>query len=237
MKRPCWRRIRCCRSSRSSLRRPASTSSPAIFRSPRACWPSSPSTSPTTRKSRTPWPNWARLTQNPDTNIIKLPNISASVGQLVSCIRELQGRGYKLPDYPEDAKTDEEKALKARYGKCVGSSVNPVLREGNSDRRAPKAVKEFARKHPHSMGEWSQASRTHVSHMHHGDFYHGEKSMTHRRRPRRQDGTGHQVRQDHRAQTEGLAAGRRNHRQHVHEQESAAASSTRRKSTTPTRPA
>ena len=118
------------------------------------------------------------LTQNPDTNIIKLPNISASVGQLVSCIRELQGRGYKLPDYPEDAKTDEEKALKARYGKCVGSSVNPVLREGNSDRRAPKAVKEFARKHPHSMGEWSQASRTHVSHMHHGDFYHGEKSMT-----------------------------------------------------------
>ncbi|WP_426318321.1 NADP-dependent isocitrate dehydrogenase [Pseudoduganella sp. R-43] len=118
------------------------------------------------------------LTQNPDTNIIKLPNISASVSQLVACIRELQAAGYKLPDYPEDAKTEEEKALKARYGKCIGSAVNPVLREGNSDRRAPKAVKEYARKNPHSMGEWSQASRTHVSHMHGGDFYHGEKSMT-----------------------------------------------------------
>ncbi|MBB5606075.1 MULTISPECIES: NADP-dependent isocitrate dehydrogenase [unclassified Janthinobacterium] len=118
------------------------------------------------------------LTQNPDTNIIKLPNISASVSQLMACVRELQNLGYKLPDYPEDAKTDADKALKARYGKCIGSSVNPVLREGNSDRRAPKAVKEFARKHPHSMGEWSQASRTHVSHMHHGDFYHGEKSLT-----------------------------------------------------------
>jgi len=118
------------------------------------------------------------LTQLSDTNIIKLPNISASVSQLVACVRELQSRGYKLPDYPEDAKTDEEKALKARFGKCIGSSVNPVLREGNSDRRAPKAVKEFARKHPHSMGEWSQASRTHVSHMHNGDFYHGEKSLT-----------------------------------------------------------
>ncbi|KQQ40107.1 isocitrate dehydrogenase [Duganella sp. Leaf126] len=118
------------------------------------------------------------LTQHPDTNIIKLPNISASVSQLQAAIRELQGKGYALPDYPEDAKTDEEKALKARYGKCIGSAVNPVLREGNSDRRAPKAVKEYARKHPHSMGEWSQASRTHVSHMHAGDFYHGEKSMT-----------------------------------------------------------
>ena len=118
------------------------------------------------------------LTQNPDTNIIKLPNISASVSQLIACVRELQAAGYKLPDYPEDAKTEEEKALKARYGKCIGSAVNPVLREGNSDRRAPKAVKEFARKNPHSMGEWSQASRTHVSHMHGGDFYHGEKSMT-----------------------------------------------------------
>jgi isocitrate dehydrogenase len=118
------------------------------------------------------------LTQLADTNIIKLPNISASVSQLMACVKELQSRGYKLPDYPEDAKTDEEKALKARFGKCIGSAVNPVLREGNSDRRAPKAVKEFARKHPHSMGEWSQASRSHVSHMHAGDFYHGEKSIT-----------------------------------------------------------
>nr|WP_315250846.1 NADP-dependent isocitrate dehydrogenase [uncultured Duganella sp.] len=118
------------------------------------------------------------LTLKPEANIIKLPNISASVAQLQAAIRELQGKGYKLPDFPEDPKTDEEKALKVRYSKCTGSAVNPVLREGNSDRRAPKAVKEYARKHPHSMGEWSQASRTHVSHMHAGDFYHGEKSLT-----------------------------------------------------------
>ena len=119
-----------------------------------------------------------RLTQDPATNIIKLPNVSASVPQLIAAVKELQARGYKIPDFPEDAKTDEEKALKTRYSKCIGSSVNPVLREGNSDRRAPNAVKNYARKNPHSMGEWSQASRTHVSHMHHGDFYHGEKSMT-----------------------------------------------------------
>jgi isocitrate dehydrogenase len=119
-----------------------------------------------------------RLTQVPETNIIKLPNISASVPQLVAAIKELKEKGYNLPDYPGDPKTDEEKAIKERYGKCLGSAVNPVLREGNSDRRAPKAVKEYARKHPHSMGEWSQASRTHVATMKHGDFYHGEKSMT-----------------------------------------------------------
>lgn len=119
-----------------------------------------------------------RLTQFPDTNIIKLPNISASVPQLVAAIKELKEKGYNLPDYPGDPKTDEEKAIKDRYGKCLGSAVNPVLREGNSDRRAPKAVKEYARKHPHSMGEWSQASRTHVATMKTGDFYHGEQSMT-----------------------------------------------------------
>ncbi|HLO65244.1 MAG TPA: NADP-dependent isocitrate dehydrogenase [Azonexus sp.] len=114
----------------------------------------------------------------PDTNIIKLPNISASVAQLKACIKELQEKGYKIPDYPENPTTDEEKALKVRFGKCLGSAVNPVLREGNSDRRAPGAVKNYAKKHPHSMGEWKQWSQTHVSHMHHGDFYHGEKSMT-----------------------------------------------------------
>ena len=119
-----------------------------------------------------------KKTLEPDANIIKLPNISASVGQLTAAIKELQAKGYNLPDYPADPKTDEEKAIKAKYGKCIGSSVNPVLREGNSDRRAPKAVKEYARKNPHSMAPWSQASRTHVSHMTHGDFYHGEKSMT-----------------------------------------------------------
>lgn len=119
-----------------------------------------------------------RLTQLPDTNIIKLPNISASVPQLVAAIKELQDKGYAVPDYPADPKTDQEKAIKERYARCLGSAVNPVLRQGNSDRRAPKAVKEYARKHPHSMGEWSMASRTHVAHMRHGDFYAGEKSMT-----------------------------------------------------------
>lgn len=119
-----------------------------------------------------------KKTLQPDVNIIKLPNISASVGQLKVAIKELQDKGYAVPDFPEAPKTDEEKAIRALYNKCLGSAVNPVLREGNSDRRAPKAVKEYARKHPHSMAEWSQASRSHVSHMHAGDFYHGEKSIT-----------------------------------------------------------
>ncbi|MCV7279238.1 NADP-dependent isocitrate dehydrogenase [Mycolicibacterium flavescens] len=133
-----------------------------------------------TEEQRVP-DNLARLgelTQDPDTNIIKLPNISASVPQLLAAIKELRGKGYDLPDYPGEPKNDEEKTIKERYGKILGSAVNPVLREGNSDRRAPKAVKEFARKHPHSMGEWSQASRTHVATMKGGDFYHGEKSLT-----------------------------------------------------------
>ncbi len=119
-----------------------------------------------------------KKTLTPEANIIKLPNISASVTQLTTAIKELQDKGYNIPDYPADPKTDEEKTIKAKYGKCIGSAVNPVLREGNSDRRAPRAVKEYARKNPHSMAPWSQASRTHVSHMTHGDFYHGEKSMT-----------------------------------------------------------
>ena len=119
-----------------------------------------------------------KKTLQPDANIIKLPNISASVGQLIACIKELQSKGYQIPDFPEDPKTDDEKAIRNRYAKCIGSSVNPVLREGNSDRRAPKAVKEYARKNPHSMADWSQASRSHVSHMHKGDFYNGEKSLT-----------------------------------------------------------
>ena len=119
-----------------------------------------------------------RLTQFPDTNIIKLPNISASVPQLVATIRELQARGFDIPDLPEDPQTDEGKAILVRYSKALGSAVNPVLREGNSDRRAPAAVKRNARKNPHSMTKWSPASRTHVSHMHGGDFYAGEKSMT-----------------------------------------------------------
>ena len=119
-----------------------------------------------------------RLTLLPDTNIIKLPNISASVQQLQAAIKELQGKGFKVPDFPEAPTSDEDKKIKARYSKALGSAVNPVLREGNSDRRAPLAVKNYARKNPHSMGVWSQASQTHVATMKHGDFYHGEKSMT-----------------------------------------------------------
>jgi isocitrate dehydrogenase len=118
-----------------------------------------------------------KLTLLPDTNIIKLPNISAALGQLITAIKELQSQGYKIPDFPEDPQTPEDKTIRARYSKCLGSSVNPVLREGNSDRRAPAAVKGYARNNPHSMGKWSQASRTHVSHMHGGDFYSSEKSM------------------------------------------------------------
>ena len=119
-----------------------------------------------------------KKTLQADANIIKLPNVSASVGQLTDAIKELQDKVYKLPDYPENATTDADKDIKARYNKCIGSAVNPVLREGNSDRRAPAAVKNYAKKHPHSMGEWKQWSQTHVSHMDKGDFYHGEKSMT-----------------------------------------------------------
>ena len=119
-----------------------------------------------------------KLTLVAGTNIIKLPNISASVPQLAAVIKELQSRGYKIPDYPEDLNTDADKDARARYSRALGSAVNPVLREGNSDRRAPAAVKRYAQKNPHSMAQWNPASRTHVSHMHAGDFYHGEKSMT-----------------------------------------------------------
>ncbi|MEP0176010.1 MAG: NADP-dependent isocitrate dehydrogenase [Paraglaciecola sp.] len=118
------------------------------------------------------------LTQDAATNIIKLPNVSASIPQLKAAIKELQGKGFALPEFPEDPQTDEEKDIKARYSKVLGSAVNPVLREGNSDRRAPVAVKNYAKANPHSMGEWSQASQTHVAHMHEGDFYSGEKSVT-----------------------------------------------------------
>jgi isocitrate dehydrogenase len=118
------------------------------------------------------------LTLKPEANIIKLPNISASVPQLKEAILELQSHGYAVPDYPEVPKTDAEKDAKARYDKVKGSAVNPVLREGNSDRRAPKAVKEYARKHPHSMGKWASDSKTTVSTMGENDFFSNEKSVT-----------------------------------------------------------
>jgi isocitrate dehydrogenase len=118
------------------------------------------------------------MAKTPEANIIKLPNISASIPQLVATIKELQSQGYKLPDYPENPKDDKEKDIKARYDKVKGSAVNPVLREGNSDRRAPLSVKAYARKHPHKMSPWSQDSKTHVSHMKGGDFRSNEKSVT-----------------------------------------------------------
>ncbi|HCI72762.1 MAG TPA: NADP-dependent isocitrate dehydrogenase, partial [Balneola sp.] len=118
------------------------------------------------------------LAKKPEANIIKLPNISASVPQLNAAIKELQSQGYALPDYPEEPKTDEEKKIKTQYDKVKGSAVNPVLREGNSDRRAPKAVKEYARNNPHSMGEWRAESKSHVSTMDHGDFRSTEQSVT-----------------------------------------------------------
>ena len=118
------------------------------------------------------------LATQPEANIIKLPNISASIPQLQACIKELQAKGYDLPDYPAEAKSDEEREIKARYDKIKGSAVNPVLREGNSDRRAPTSVKNYARKHPHSMGAWSKDSKSHVAHMQQGDFYGSEQSVT-----------------------------------------------------------
>ncbi|CAM5188083.1 NADP-dependent isocitrate dehydrogenase [Alishewanella longhuensis] len=118
------------------------------------------------------------LAKQPDANIIKLPNISASVPQLKAAVKELQAQGYALPEYPEEPKTEQERDIKARYDKIKGSAVNPVLREGNSDRRAPASVKQYARKNPHSMGAWSTSSKSHVAHMSAGDFYGSEQSAT-----------------------------------------------------------
>ena len=118
------------------------------------------------------------LAKAPEANIIKLPNISASIPQIKAAIKELHSQGYKVPDYPEDPKDDKEKEIKARYDKVKGSAVNPVLREGNSDRRAPLSVKQHAKQHPHKMGPWTSDSKTHVAHMTRGDFRSNEKSMT-----------------------------------------------------------
>ena len=118
------------------------------------------------------------LAKTPEANIIKLPNISASVPQLKAAIKELQAQGYPLPDYPDDPQDDAQRDIRARYGKAMGSAVNPVLREGNSDRRAPLSVKQYARKHPHRMGKWSGESKSHVAHMDEGDFYGSEQSAT-----------------------------------------------------------
>ncbi len=119
-----------------------------------------------------------KIAMTPEANIVKLPNVSASVPQLKAAIKELQAQGYALPDYPEEPKSEEEKTVKTKYDKIKGSAVNPVLREGNSDRRAPLAVKNYAKKHPHSMGKWSPDSKSHVDSMSEGDFYGSEKSVT-----------------------------------------------------------
>ena len=118
------------------------------------------------------------LTLSPEANIIKLPNISASIPQLKEAIKELQAQGHNIPDYPEVAKTEEEKSVQSRYAKCLGSAVNPVLREGNSDRRAPLAVKNFAKKNPHKLGAWTRDSKAEVAHMTEGDFYGNEQSVS-----------------------------------------------------------
>ena len=116
------------------------------------------------------------LVKTPDANVIKLPNISASVPQLKACIKELQDKGYSIPDFPENPKTDEEKALRKRFAKVLGSAVNPVLREGNSDRRVAAPVKEYAKNNPHKMGSWTSDSKTHVASMADNDFFGSEKS-------------------------------------------------------------
>merc|ERR1712139_715831 len=121
--------------------------------------------------------NLGELAKTPAANIIKLPNISASIPQLQACIKELQSKGYPIPDFPEDPKTDEERAAKAAYAKVLGSAVNPVLREGNSDRRAAVPVKNYAFRYPHSMGKWVPESKTSVASMKDGDFYSHEKSV------------------------------------------------------------
>ena len=118
------------------------------------------------------------LVKTPEANVIKLPNVSASIPQLKAAVAELQAQGYALPDYPDEPTNDDEREIQATYDKVKGSAVNPVLREGNSDRRAPNAVKEYARQNPHRMGKWANDSKTHVSTMSEGDFRHNEKSVT-----------------------------------------------------------
>ena len=154
------------------------------------------------------------LAKTPEANIIKLPNISASIPQLKAAIAELQAQGYALPDYPDDPKTDEEKDVRARYDKVKGSAVNPVLREGNSDRRAPASVKQYARNHPHSMGAWTPDSKTNVAHMTADDFRSNEKSAVIEADGIAAHRAGRRRRHHHRAARVGAGAGRRGRRRH-----------------------
>ena len=156
------------------------------------------------------------LAKTPEANIIKLPNISASVPQLKAAIAELQSQGYALPDYPDDPQSDEDKDVRARYDKVKGSAVNPVLREGNSDRRAPASVKNYARKHPHSMGAWSSDSKTNVATMGEDDFRREREVGHHRRRHHRVDPARRRRWHDDRAQGAVPGPGRRDRRRHRH---------------------
>ena len=161
------------------------------------------------------------LAKTPEANIVKLPNISASIPQLKAAIAELQEQGFELPDYPDNPQSDDEKDARARYDKVKGSAVNPVLREGNSDRRAPESVKNYARKHPHSMGEWSSDSKTNVAHMTEDDFRSNEKSVVVEKAGSLRIELV--TRRRHRG-AQGLRAGRgrRGRRRHLHEHRRAA---------------
>ena len=173
------------------------------------------------------------LATRPEANIMKLPNISASIPQLKGAIKELQGKGYNIPDYPDNPTTDAEKDIKTRYGKVFGSVVNPVLREGNSDRRAAGAVKAFARKNPHKMGAWSKDSKTHVAAMPSGDYYGSEVATTLRSRHQRPDRVGCDRWRNHRPEGQDASPGRRDHRRRRHERQGACGSSSPNRSTTP----
>ena len=158
---------------------PGCRSSCVTSPSPAACSPPSPRRSPPSSGSTTTSPSWASWCTRPEANVIKLPNVSASIPQLKATIEELRGKGYTLPDYPDEpSSTDEERDVQARYDKVKGSAVNPVLREGNSDRRAPASVKNYARSHPHKMGAWAPDSKTSVATMGHDDFRSNEQSVT-----------------------------------------------------------
>ena len=176
-RRRCWRPTRSCRSCRRTPPRPAFRSRPATSPWPAASSPRSPTGCPRTSASHDALAELGELAKRPEANIIKLPNVSASIPQLKAAVAELQEQGYDLPAYPDEPQTDDERDARARYDKVKGSAVNPVLREGNSDRRAPESVKQYARNHPHSMGAWSGDSRTSVATMDDGDFRHSEQSV------------------------------------------------------------
>ncbi len=162
------------------------------------------------------------LAKTPEANIIKLPNISASIPQLKAAIAELREQGYDLPDYPDSPSTDDDHDVRARYDKVKGSAVNPVLREGNSDRRAPASVKNYARKHPHRMGAWSSDSKTNVAHMDADDFRSNEKSVVIEARRRAHHHPARRRRLVDRVARAGAGARRRGRRRHRHERVGAA---------------